>query len=159
VLAAMALPVEAAETDRKIYPASSCQVSSESAGGVAFYNDQGRIYNNTANGTLTLLCPIVRDSTISDLETVSVVVRNPQPEDVHVSVWCTLYTREADGTLFKKQDRFLASSANTGWTTLTFDPPLLAVDGGYYLLVCRLPARHGDTNTGITSYSVTENVT
>jgi len=155
VLTVLALPLEA--SDKKIYPASSCQVSSESVGGVAFYNDQGRIYNNSVNGTLTLLCPIVRDSTISDLDSVSVVVRNPQPEDVHVNVWCTIYSRHADGTLFKMQDRFLASSANTGWTTLTFDP-LLAVDNGYYLLVCRFPARFGNSNTGITSYSVTEKV-
>jgi hypothetical protein len=153
VLTVLALPVEA--SDKKIYPASSCQVSSESDGGVAFYNNQGRIYNDTANGTLTLLCPIVRDSTISDLESVSVMVRNPQPEGHQVDVWCTLYTRHADGTLFKKQDRYLAASTNTGWTALTFDP-ILAVDDGYHLLVCRFPPRLGTLNPGITSYSVTE---
>ena len=72
-----------------------------------------------------------------------------------VNVWCTLYNREADGTLFKMQDRFLPASTNTGWTTLTFDS-LPAVDNGYHLLVCRFPARLGSQNTGITSYSVTE---
>src|ERR671913_463442 len=81
-------------------------LSVESGGGVAFYNNQGRIYNNSDTGTLTLLCPIVRDSTISGLRSVSVVVRNPQPEGIRdVNVWCTLYNREADGTLFKMQDR------------------------------------------------------
>jgi hypothetical protein len=157
VLTFIALPVEASmDTDKKIYPASSCQVSSETAGGVAFYNDQGRIYNDSVGGTLTLLCPIVRDSTISDLESVSVMVRNPQPNFVHdANVVCTLYNREADGTLFKMQERFLAASTNTGWTPLPFDS-LPAVDGGYHLLVCRFPPRLGSFNTGITSYTVTE---
>lgn len=157
LLTVLGLPVEAADTDKKIYPASSCQVSSESGGGVAFYNDQGRIYNDSGIGTLTLLCPIVRDSTISDLRSVSVVVRNPQPEGYDVSVWCTLYNRQADGTLFNKDDRYLAASTNPGWTTLTFGS-LTAVDNGYHLLVCRFPARFGIHNTGMTSYSVTEEV-
>jgi hypothetical protein len=154
VLTVLGLSVEA--SDKKIYPASSCQVSSESGGGVAFYNNQGRIYNDSAIGALTLLCPIVRDSTVSGLRSVSVVVRNPQPEGVHdVNVVCTLENREANGTLFKTQERFLPASTNSGWTTLTFDS-LPAVDGGYHLLVCRFPQRLGSLNTGITSYTVTE---
>jgi hypothetical protein len=148
-VATLATTSTASASDKKIYPAASCQPATESLG-TAYYSTTGAVYNVSATKTLTLVCPVVRDNTGDEWLAISVVARNP----AEANIWCTAESRYSTTSLFKEDHRYLAVNGTT-WTTLNFTAKP-APDNGFYQIICRLPKHVASYAPGIASYSVTE---
>lgn len=133
--------------DKKIYSGTNCQKTG--ANGTLERSTWGRIFNTDAVNPLTVVCPIVRDISMSEWEEVHITVRNPTA----MNLVCTAEARHDDGLLFDDEPVFVTPDGS--WEIVGISAPN-AVDNGFYQLKCVLPPHGGGLAAGIASYAVVE---
>ncbi|WP_438016349.1 hypothetical protein WMF18_36755 [Sorangium sp. So ce315] len=137
--------------DQKVFPGALCRQTGSSS--VVSYDTNGRVHNATA-GTVSLVCPIVRDVTTSKWNSVSVVVAD---RSYTSNVVCRAWSAQTDGLGWFQTSS--STGANPEWyvsQTLTFNAQGEERDNGTYYLECTVPAQYEGNNSGVLSYRIDE---
>ena len=150
--------------DEKIYPGTSCNISTQCIGSTTCseqkrYSIYGRIYNGSSNTDLKVDCPIIKDDySGKDFNSAGLYFMDTNPTR---GVSCTFYSMNS-----------LSTSASYGWfssrkTTAAFSNPngtnyfgfsKLSANKyhGYAGIRCTIPRMHHGSPSYLISYRVDE---
>ena len=130
--------------DGKVIPGIACQkaLGSGSYGG-------GAVRNDSTTGSLTVECPIVRDSVNGGINDAYVRLYNAKTG----TSACTLNARSIYGTVGYSQYKSVTAS---GYKTLSFSS-MSDYNGGHYYFWCAVaPSQNGNSKSKIISYRMDE---
>ena len=149
-----------ASNDDKIYMANFCRVAS----GSATYNQSGGVSNPSKTVEANLDCPIVRDSSESSIDFITILIQDLNLAD-QADIRCRVRVRKADGTTASTG---LYITPNDGYTgvglfeqivmfadapgTVRYDPG----DTAGLLLRCTLPRASATGASSMYMYTVRE---
>lgn len=119
LLASLAVLAE----DGKVYPGTMCQKSL----GVASYGG-GEIANDSTSGSLTIECPVVRDSVYGGINSAYLRVHKATAS----AFWCDLHAKSAYGTAGFIQHQ---SVTGTGYKTFSY-ASMSDYDSAHYYFWC-----------------------
>lgn len=142
--------------DRKSYPASLCSSASNSLA----FQQKGHIENASAASTITVVCPILRDTVASDL---SIVAFRVWMFDGHAganqNVSCTIHSREEDGDVVDSETK-VTSGSSGAILVYHYAVPIDSEVSGIYLMSCSIPpdsnAAGAGGRSGVISYVIDE---
>lgn len=154
-LSVLATGGPAAALDGKTLPGSACEPLNQSA---PYAEDIfGGIFNPSTTQTLTVNCPVVRDTiggNSSNGIDVAVVKVFDQNLLTSRDVSCNLTSRSSTGQVVEVNFRS-TTGASSSVQTLTFTD-LASQSGGFYNLSCSIPPKNGTAQSGIIMYEVDE---
>lgn len=128
MLTLSATSIPAFAEDGKVYPGVMCQKSL----GVGSYGG-GEVRNDSTSGSLTVECPIVRDSVFGNIQDAQVRVHRANASS---AIWCTLHAKSFWGTSGHQQ--FKSASTGGNYKTLNFNA-MLDVNNAPYHIWCAIP--------------------
>lgn len=126
------------DTDKKTFPATMCRPTVGTAGTIKYETD-GTVSNSSGTEALHLVCPFVRDATLTDLEedfSVYVVDRHPTQD-----IKCTVSAHEPFGDIVPDQGLAYVKSSSgsaSGTQKLSLTTEHQATEG-YSVLNCGIP--------------------
>ena len=130
--------------DGKVIPGIACQKSL----GVGSYGG-GAVRNNSTSGSLTVECPIVRDSVYGGISDAYVRLYNSKTG----TSACTLNARSIYGTVGFSQYKSVSSA---GYKTLSFSS-ISDYNGGHYYFWCAIaPSKSSSSKSKLISYRMDE---
>jgi hypothetical protein len=112
--------------DGKVYPGTMCQKSL----GVGSYGG-GEIANDSTSGSLTVECPVVRDSVYGGINDAYVRVHKATTS----AFWCDLHAKSAYGTAGFLQHK---SVTGTGYKTFSY-ASMSDYNSAHYYIWCAVP--------------------
>jgi len=129
----------------KVYPGLMCQKSS----GVGSYAG-GVVRNDSNSGSLTVECPIVRDSVFGSIQDAQVRVYRANSGS---AIWCTLHARNLWGNVGHQQ--FKSASSYGNYKTLNFSA-MADYNNGHYYIWCAIPPSSGTNKSRLIGYRLDE---
>ena len=156
--------------DEKVYPATFCQAEERSDNNCLNYQRGGNV-GNRCQRDVTVICPIIRDKAASNERFIQISVYYRSPgKDMACSLksnallWPNQELDECDFPLEKTAGDFVVYHRNTGQATQDCNTGNLPDSnpmgddnrGNGYTLVCTIPARNGQTVSGLSYYFVNE---
>lgn len=129
------------ETDRKTFPATMCRPLVGTSGTIRYELDAS-VSNDSTTSVLHVVCPFVRDATITDLTenfSVYVVDRNPTQ-----NIKCTVSAHEPFGGIVPNPgpDNVKFSSGSSSGTQKLNLSTLQQASEGYSVLNCGIPPKN-----------------
>jgi hypothetical protein len=139
-------------TDDKVFPASMC-IRIFGSGGNPIYFGDARLFNSSTQ-PLTVICPIVRDSTLSPWTRIEVIAID---QHFQQNVSCRGHHLNRDGT-----SDFATAPTSTSFITgitgqvLIIAPAPVDIDKGSFLVRCDIPPTDIGGSSGLASYFIAE---
>ncbi|MBD0345040.1 MAG: hypothetical protein ICV63_09515 [Coleofasciculus sp. Co-bin14] len=131
--------------DRKTYPGNLCQPGPFATASTISYGLDGSV-ENTASGSIYVVCPVVRDNTTNTTGLKQIQVQINKPSST--GTYCSFYSKSADGvnTFFNEKWNFEGSGNRI--ISLNVQKSYAS---GYYFIACILPPK-----AKVVSYIVNE---
>lgn len=143
----------AVQADQKNYPGAFCMERNDTTPEIV-YDDFARA-RNSAGGSNTVVCPVVKDASAIDDAFVSVLDNHP-----NASVSCIVQTRSRTGSTGEWTVTRSSSVGGTGNYSFNWFNGLNDLDynpsDGYHFIRCSIPGTSGGARSGVNSYFVNE---
>jgi hypothetical protein len=150
LLFGVAFGAEAA--DEKVFPGSLCvRLGTNNS---IYYTGSGGIANPSTT-TVTVVCPIVRDSVTANYSSVKVVVQDLNPS---TNVACSVHATSQTGFLWHAypNNPLPPNYSNSQLYTFNIGQLPQAIDRGSYFVTCDLPPVYNGGTSGVFSYRIDE---
>lgn len=141
--------------DEKTIPATGCEVLSGT--GTAVRDANGRIFNTSLLGEITVICPLVRDNVIAaPLRVTAFVIDNSSTLVGPDNISCRIRSMSPNGASATLGPSVSTTGTNSAGTQLLLTP-VLEFDRGAYAVHCTIPRRGtADPSSGIASITIDE---